>query len=276
MSHRNTLPGIRAPYVQAETTGKTMPLRTKLLGLTLALVTIAGPTAALAAEGFARSPATLRAGPGAEYPRVASIARGEGLEVYGCLARATWCDVSDGDDRGWMQGNRIEFLRGGRRTRLSGDPSAFGLAILSFGLGDYWGAHYQNRPWVHDRRWSPRAATRPSAPPRYGDYPAGPRIPMPGTDTGDRPMTARPPRPAPVPSVVPRVPRTETRPSAARQERPDAARPPVMQQRPTGGGTAAVAGPAARRPPTAAHAPQGGPPAGKAPAAPCVDPKGCR
>lgn len=243
-----------------------MPLRTRLLGLSLALATLAAPGTAVAAEGFARSSATLRAGPGADYPRVASVARGESLEVYGCLARATWCDVSDGDDRGWMQGNRIELLRDGRRARLSGDTSAFGLAILSFGLGDYWGAHYQNRPWVHDRRWNTRDTMRPPAPPRYGDYPSGPRTPMPGTDTGDRPMTARPPRPVPDPSVVPRAQRTETRPSATRQERPDANRPPVMQPRPTGGGGAAAAGPAARRPA----------PAGQAPVAPCVDPKGCR
>lgn len=271
-----------------------MPARSILFGLSLAVVTLAGPTAAFAAEGFARSSTVLRAGPGTNYPSVARLSRGDGLEVYGCLSRATWCDVSDGDDRGWVQGNRIEFLSEGRRVRLSGDTGMFGLAILSFGLGDYWGAHYQNRPWVNDRRWNRRDTTRPPNPPRPRDYPTGPRDPMPRADTPDRPITVRPERPAPQAPGVRPSPRGEApgttpppirrpapnagpgpgdRPTTVRPNRPEPTRPPVMQQRPSGGGAGAEA--PAQRPQGGPRPPQGAAPAGPTPAAPCTTPGGC-
>jgi uncharacterized protein YraI len=269
-----------------------MPARSILFGLSLALVTLAGATSAFAAEGFARTSTVLRAGPGTNYPSVARLSRGDGLEVYGCLSRATWCDVSDGGDRGWVLGNRIEFLRQGRRVRLSNDTGMFGLAILSFGLGDYWGAHYQSRPWVNDRRWNRRDTTRPPIPPRPRDYPAGARDAMPGADTPNRPMTARPERPAPQPpgmrpsqrgeasaATPPPVrrpmpnagPGAGDRPATIRPNRPEPSRPPVMQQRPSGADA-----PTNRPPQRTPRPPQGAKPTGPSPTVPCATPGGCR
>ena len=142
--------------------------RLTLTGVGVALALFALPQTASADEGYARSSGSLRAGPASNYPRVANVVRGESLEVYGCLRRYTWCDVSNGEDRGWFQGSRLGFTRDGRNLTLSNGSALLGLSILSFGLGDYWGSHYENRSWYNDRRWN-RDRSRPTSG-RPGDF----------------------------------------------------------------------------------------------------------
>ncbi len=120
-------------------------------GLLLATLTLT--TGALAAEGVALRSGTLRAGPATSYPAVASVSDGDDLEIYGCLSGYAWCDVSDGDNRGWIRGSRIDFLRDNTRYAISDSYSDFGLAVLSFSLGDYWGNYYGERPWFANRQW---------------------------------------------------------------------------------------------------------------------------
>lgn len=129
-----------------------MILRSLIPAVTLTFAALVMPSLASAAEGLTRSTTTLRAGPGTDYPRVARVAGGATLEIFGCLARGSWCDVSTEGERGWLPGSRIDFLDSGRRTHLSGNFAGLGLAILSFGQSDYWGTHYAGRPWVNDRR----------------------------------------------------------------------------------------------------------------------------
>jgi len=166
-----------------------MSRRILFSGFALALGCVALPTAASADEGFARSAGVLRAGPASNYPRVAAVGRGDALEVYGCLSNYAWCDVADGEDRGWIQGSRIGFLRNGQNVYISNNASVLGLSILTFGLGDYWGTHYENRPWVNDRRWN-----RNPRPPQ-GDFAPNPRPPMDGQQPNDNgpPNGNRPP-----------------------------------------------------------------------------------
>ncbi len=235
-------------------------LRSLLPTLTLAAAVLAFPAIATAAEGVARSSTSLRAGPGTDYPRVAGVTRGESLEIHGCLARASWCDVSADGERGWMSGGRIDFLSSGRRTHLSGNLSRFGLSILTFGQDDYWGAHYQGRPWVGDRRWQQRGNDRPTPnratpnrphpmttapgepdvrvdrPTTHNPAMGGRNQPPPTrterpTPQADRPAPMPAPTPAPTPDHV-RTPRVEPQvqhqaPAAARPEHqaPAAIRP---------------------------------------------------
>lgn len=124
-----------------------------LRGLAMGIALLALPTAALAADGFARSSGTLRAGAGSDYPAVMRVHAGTGLDVVGCIRRYTWCDVAVDGERGWFPGRRIGFLRDGRRVYLSDGGATFGLTILSFGMADYWGSHYSQRPWYNERRW---------------------------------------------------------------------------------------------------------------------------
>jgi uncharacterized protein YraI len=190
-----------------------MTTRSTMSGLTLALAVLLLPASASASDGWARAAGILRAGPSTDYPRVARVARGESLDVHGCLSRATWCDVSADGERGWLPGSRIEFQRDGHRQRLTGDMALFGLSILTFGRNDYWGEHYRGRAWTDDRRWNRDGdRTRPGRPPGAGMAPSdmqglGPVGARPSDNKSDRRMlrpAQRAPEAASPADVLPR------------------------------------------------------------------------
>ncbi len=130
-----------------------MKSRSMFLTTSFFLATMACSASAFAAEGVAIHSGTLRAGPGNSYPVVAAVSTGEDLTIFGCLNGYSWCDVSADGDRGWLSGARIEFLRSGARVSLSDNYDSFGLVFITFGLTDYWGRYYDNRPWFGDHRW---------------------------------------------------------------------------------------------------------------------------
>ncbi len=174
-----------------------MNTRSLLRGLTTGLALLALPTAVFAADGFARSSGTLRAGAGSNYPAVMRISAGTSLDVVGCLSRYTWCDVAVDGERGWFPGKRIGVLRDGRRVYLSDGGARLGLTILSFGMADYWGSHYSGRPWYNERRWW--GGRGPIPPPhRPGDIGGPPQHAIPPGGAGN-PMIHTPPSAPPAP-----------------------------------------------------------------------------
>lgn len=212
-----------------------MQTRSILHGLTLALGLLVLPTSVLAADGFARSSGTLRAGAGGDYPAITRVARGTDLDVFGCTRRHVWCDVAVDGERGWFPGNRIGFMQDGRRSTLSEAAGGLGLAIVVFGMADYWGSHYSDRSWYGERRWWRRHnVAPPRRHPPFGDRTgpgAGPRsdhgaspvvhAPPPASriDTPAKPRAvAHPTRPAPHRAVTRPAPhRAAARPSPRRE-----------------------------------------------------------
>lgn len=207
-----------------------MSTRSRLAALTL-ISTIALPGIAMAQDGFSRSSTWLRAGPSSDYPRVAHVARGEPLDIHGCLSGRSWCDVSADGDRGWLRGSSIDYVYNGRRIILS-NPAAAGIAILSFGMADYWDSYYRDRSWYRDTRYW-RGRDRDRAPdrrpdhdrPRPGPDRPGPDRPgpdRPGAHDGrpgpERPDVRPPPQPPHVTRPRPEPPREQVRPP--RPERP--------------------------------------------------------
>jgi len=130
---------------------------------------LAAPAAA--APGFATSPAELRAGPGVEYPPVAFIPGGVPVEILGCLQGYDWCDVGYGPSRGWLPAGYLQYVYQNRGLPLVEYGPRFGVPVVGFSLGDYWGHHYRDRPWYAERdRWRgppPRAEFRGPPPPDW-------------------------------------------------------------------------------------------------------------
>jgi len=92
----------------------------------------------------------LRGGPGAKFPRVDAVRRGDSIEVHGCLTRRDWCDVSSREGRGWIPANRISFRDGDRRLTLNEYDSRRSLNTIRFSYG-YWDSNYTSRPWYKDK-----------------------------------------------------------------------------------------------------------------------------
>ncbi|WP_282615030.1 SH3 domain-containing protein [Roseomonas gilardii] len=154
------------------------------LGLGLALG-VAAP--ALAAPGYATGNVNLRAGPGPSYPRVAMIAAGAPVEIFGCLDGYNWCDVGVGGARGWVAGSYLQYAYQGQRVLVPEYGPRIGVPIIGFDFGDYWGRYYRGRPWysVHDR-WGgpPPPPHRPGPPPGWHGRPPGPGWGPPGRPPG--------------------------------------------------------------------------------------------
>jgi uncharacterized protein YraI len=99
----------------------------------------------------------LRAGPAPDYPVVAVLPAGFAVGVQGCLPDYTWCDVIAGQSRGWMWAGNINYYYQNSYVPLLNYGPAIGIGAISFFLGDYWGAHYRDRPFYRDRgRWEGR------------------------------------------------------------------------------------------------------------------------
>lgn len=137
--------------------------RPQVATVLLALATIISSSASVvAADGYARRSGTLRAGPGSDYPAIDQISAGDSIDIHGCLRHRNWCDISVADERGWFPGSRIAVLRDGRRVIITEEPDVdFGLPIVSFGMGAYWGAYYADRPFYREHRYWRRYGVRP-------------------------------------------------------------------------------------------------------------------
>jgi uncharacterized protein YraI len=127
-----------------------MRFHSKLLAATAILAAVMTlPAAAQAADAIAQHSGTLRAGPGSDFPEVDHISSGDSLQVYGCTDGYDWCDVSDGDNRGWFPGSRIAYMRDGSEEILPEVATVVGIGIVGFAVDEYWGAHYHSRPWFN-------------------------------------------------------------------------------------------------------------------------------
>lgn len=77
----------------------------KALIITAALASLS--SAAVAAEGHVSTVVNLRSGPGMEHAVVTRIT-GKSVDVSGCLADGSWCQVSWKGNNGWASGQYVK------------------------------------------------------------------------------------------------------------------------------------------------------------------------
>jgi len=172
----------------------------------LVVLLLAVPAAALAQFAYTTATVDLRAGPDGLYPLVLRVYPGTQVQVHGCIANWSWCDVTVGFERGWMYAAYLAYPYQGSNVTIYGYGPTLGLPILSFGIAPYWDRYYRSRPWWHQRNewyYRPLPAPRPpppgyrppSYPPHGGRPPPGGARPPPGTRPPPPPGGSRPPPP---------------------------------------------------------------------------------
>lgn len=110
---------------------------------------------AFAAEGYVTVNADLYSGPDTSYPSVAMLSGGSAVVIEGCVDGWSWCDVSSGDNRGWVDGSYLQEEYQGQRVLVPAYGVQIGIPIVSFTFGSYWDDHYRNRSWYSNREhWS--------------------------------------------------------------------------------------------------------------------------
>lgn len=138
-----------------------MPTKTLLTCLASAVLLL--PTLATARPAYTVEPMRIHAGPGPDYPLIVVVPPGLGLEVTGCIRGYQWCDVIAPDGlRGWAWSGALSFSWNGPPLPVIEYGPSFGIPLISFVIGDYWGRYYRDRPWYDmHRHW------RPSPPPPH-------------------------------------------------------------------------------------------------------------
>ena len=135
------------------------------LGFAIALA-LGAPLAAHAVDAYVVADISLNAGPDTDYPPIETLSAGTEVDVNGCIEGFSWCDVSIGDDRGWVPGSYLEQEYESQPVYLIDYGPRIGIPVVSFDIGVYWDRHYHNRPFYSQRtQWVNRHVTvRP--PPR--------------------------------------------------------------------------------------------------------------
>ncbi|MCL6709951.1 SH3 domain-containing protein [Pseudomonas sp. R2.Fl] len=131
--------------------------RLRIIGAGL-LMAAALPALAEAANGYATANVNLRAGPSTGYPAVTVIPAGAGVDIYGCMSGANWCDVGFAGIRGWVSGSYLQAIYGQRRVYVGPEYyRPLGIPAVTFSIGNYWDRHYRSRDFYRDRdRWDDR------------------------------------------------------------------------------------------------------------------------
>ena len=116
-----------------------------------AVLALLAPWCAHASEGYITDDLTLYAGPDDDYPEVAYVPAGTLVEIYGCVENYAWCDVGIDEDRGWVSGDYLQFAHQEHWGYVREYGPRYGLPIVAFTLGSYWGSHYSHYGWYDDR-----------------------------------------------------------------------------------------------------------------------------
>ena len=158
-----------------------------------------GSSAAYAQQqAYTNKSVNLRAGPSTDYPIVIRLPTGAGVIVMGCIDNYHWCDVSVGDNRGWLYAGNIIYAYQGNHVPVLTYGTVIGIGITPFVFGSYWDNYYTNYPWYPQRQyWS----NRPYNQPHYVRPAVVHRAPVANVQPVRPPSTApvqvRPVRPAP-------------------------------------------------------------------------------
>jgi uncharacterized protein YraI len=168
----------------------------------LAVSLLALPAAAQE-TAYTTTGVTLEAGPASDYPEVVGIAPGAPVNLYGCLDGWTWCDVSYGDARGWVNAEDLAFPYEDQRVPVAVYGPQLSLPVVTFSFGDYWGRYYHDRPFFAERERFERHA--PPPPPPH-------RPPPPPLHRGPE---GRPPEHGPADHAPPPHPEPQARPAPA-------------------------------------------------------------
>ena len=208
----------------------------RLAWLMSAVLALALPALAQAAEGVVVANVNLRAGPDIGYPSINVVPAGVRVDIQGCVQGYEWCDVVVGPDRGWIAAGYLQYLYQNQTVYVQDYGPRIGLPIVSFVIGTYWGNYYANRPFYRQRDYWYRRPYVHRPPPRPPMHRPPPR-PNPGWG-GHRPSPGnghRPPgngyRPPGNGGHRP-SPGNGNRPSPGNGQRP----PPGGDNRPPGGG----------------------------------------
>ena len=115
------------------------------------------PAVASAQDAIVTVDLNMRAGPSTAFPVVDVVPGRTPVDVHGCVAGYSWCDVSADNNRGWVYAGYLSYPVRGSYVPLVEYVSDIDVPIISFSVGSYWDSYYRGRAWYGERaRWRDR------------------------------------------------------------------------------------------------------------------------
>ncbi len=108
-----------------------MKIASKTVLPIIAAVTLCA-TAAQAASGYTINRFYLYSGPGHKFERLDSVPDNTRVQIFGCTPNFSWCDVSWGSSRGWLDAHGIETYDRGRRVIVADDGPYLRLPVVTY------------------------------------------------------------------------------------------------------------------------------------------------
>ncbi len=172
---------------------------TLLVGLLAALALTGVGQAAAAVKGYVTVNLNLRAGPGSNYPAVATMRAGDEVTIYGCLSGWRWCELDWRGIHGWAAGKYLRVTYGHRLGSITTYGPYIGVPLALFSLDSYWDRYYDHYPFFKHKHHYKKPGPGPVEPvlPRLPKEPA--------------PKSEKVPRTIIVPGPAPEAPKPEVR-----------------------------------------------------------------
>jgi uncharacterized protein YraI len=93
---------------------------------------LAFPNLALALDAVAVTDLNMRAGPGSQYPIVATIQSNGAVEIIGCLEQGNWCQLSWQGNQGWSYSEYLAVTETGEQVFVPQARSILDIPIVAF------------------------------------------------------------------------------------------------------------------------------------------------
>lgn len=101
--------------------------------------------------GKALTDASIRTGPGSSFPRIDAAPSASELTIYSCTPGYKWCDIGQGDRRGYIYSRLLGVMNDGQLVAISDLNETSGVPAAAFSLEQYHAQHYEGDPWQGQR-----------------------------------------------------------------------------------------------------------------------------
>ena len=106
--------------------------RSLFAGASALAAVIALPTLAMAIDAVAVTDLNMRAGPGPQYPIVATIQSNGAVDMMGCLPDSNWCQVSWQGQQGWSYAEYLAVPQAGERVFVPQARTVLDIPVVAF------------------------------------------------------------------------------------------------------------------------------------------------
>ncbi len=109
-----------------------MSLKRKLLAAVAVLAGLLVSGQALAFPSYAATHLNIRSGPGPQYPVLGITGFNNKVDVHGCLADISWCDVTWKGVEGWAAGEYLDYDATDAVVLLTQVGGSVGIPVLTY------------------------------------------------------------------------------------------------------------------------------------------------